>query len=721
MCRWIIPFCALLILIVSFTAVAEPVSVSWQGDALDVYESGFMHMLMKQPSGGVSLFNMEVIENDSPGGGYSEKGVFNDVVWGQNRARKILEINDTRTEKAWLVLLFGRGRNGKYPLRFSINGNEAVMEQWDPEVVNHGFRWEEFPANWLKKGRNVIELYCPEAETEKDGWNVWLSRADEYEDGGGDPAMVGETSFKSTDGGKHWDKSPFGADGKTQAEYTIRISLDRYVSSGWLAGPVVDLWSGDDDTFITPVRVVKKLRLSLRADVPEGTAIEYFLRAGTCPDPFSTDWGPYEPVGSGAVVDVEFSDRVLRGRFVQFKAVLSSSDPLKSPVFKSARMDMDLLQGNSTHKSLFVLEEDNPVIGYPSVDWAWERWDRPEFSELKARENLDGVIAGAKTQFDATVKMLHLATTRVPRLHGTPIPDYPTWDALASLDRIDQHGSVGMCIQFNNLFMGYCMAYGMQGRLINGQDHEMAEVWSDDFGKWVYYEASYANHYLYGTETGEPLSLFELHRMYLDYFYPDRPIDWRADNTQYGHTAQAIESSEIKPPVARSSTTYHQTDNPTIMYKGFIQCPFMRMVPRNDYYARPTPIPLSHGTIGTWIWNGYINWYDDRTPPMRQYTWHTDRKQDMWPDLNLVHVRAATGHSNEYLFLRFETYCPNFDRFEVSENDGVWKPVGEDRWTWVLASGRNTLRVRAVNKLGAKGKPSRFVVFRADVPLEDLY
>jgi len=93
----------------------------------------------------------------------------------------------------------------------------------------------------------------------------------------------------------------------------------------------------------------------------------------------------------------------------------------------------------------------------------------------------------------------------------------------------------------------------------------------------------------------------------------------------------------------------------------------------------------------------------------------------MWPDLNLVHVHANTGHNNKFLFLRFETYSPNFCHFEIDENDTGWKRVDCDRWTWVLVSGKNTLRVRAVNKLGARGKPSEFEIYRADVPLEDLY
>ena len=153
---------------------------------------------------------------------------------------------------------------------------------------------------------------------------------------------------------------------------------------------------------------------------------------------------------------------------------------------------------------------------------------------------------------------------------------------------------------------------------------------------------------------------------------------------------------------------------------GLIHSPFMRMVPRNNFYEKPRPMPINHGS-GWWPWNGYINWYDERTPVKRQYSWFTDRPRDMWPDLNLVHVDATSAHSNKYLFLYFETYTPNFCHFEIDVNDSGWGKVTGDRWTWVLVSGKNTLRVRAASKLGVKGKPSTFELYRANVPLKDLF
>ncbi len=112
-----------LFLISIVTAGAEVITTSWKGDAEMIYDTGFMHMLRKHPGSGVCLFNMELIENDSPGAGWSEKGVNCDAVWGNNWARKQLYLDDARAEKAYLVFFFTYEGKGEYPLQFKVNGH----------------------------------------------------------------------------------------------------------------------------------------------------------------------------------------------------------------------------------------------------------------------------------------------------------------------------------------------------------------------------------------------------------------------------------------------------------------------------------------------------------------------------------------------------------------------------------------------------------------------
>ena len=343
---------------------------------------------------------------------------------------------------------------------------------------------------------------------------------------------------------------------------------------------------------------------------------------------------------------------------------------------------------------------ENPEMRYPSVAWEWEKWDRPEFVELRERENLDEIVAGVRTEFEAQVRLMDHATKRWQ--DGGPLPEYPGWDALSILDRIDKAGSGGMCIQGNNFLGGMCMAYGWQARLVNITAHETIEVWNDEFGKWIYLDGYYVNHYCYDEATGEPMSILDMHRKFLDARYPGGVIDWMNDDTtKRGETVDYGVGLGVGGP--RKG-----------IHDGVSLAAFARMVPRNNWYEKPYPRPLTHGCTW-WPWDGYINWYDERTPPKRQYSWHTDRPRDMWPDLNRVHVHATSSWADDRLFLRFETYTPNFSHFEVDADDTGWVAVGE-RWLWLLRPGQNRLRVRAVNMLGAKGKPSVVILNRHASP-----
>ena len=55
----------LLLISLPLGAHARVVETTWGGDSEMVYDTGFMHMLMKHPDGGVCLFNMDLIQNES--------------------------------------------------------------------------------------------------------------------------------------------------------------------------------------------------------------------------------------------------------------------------------------------------------------------------------------------------------------------------------------------------------------------------------------------------------------------------------------------------------------------------------------------------------------------------------------------------------------------------------------------------------------------------------
>ncbi len=692
------------------TALCDSEPVQWadslQSGAGEFYDAGFVQRLMKKSNNEVALFDMDLIENDAPGSGESYKGVDRDTIWGDHMARKILSIDDTRTHKAYLVVY--NYQTGDYPLSIEVNGKQTTLEAWDVEQNYKSYIWKEFPGEWLREGDNTFTLSCPDADGPEEGWVLYLSRADEFEQGGGDPAHVGETSFKSTNGGKSWKESPFGPSGDTRAEYAIRVSMDRYVKEGWLASPVIDIWRCGSEAFFVRQRRIRKLDINLQGEVPGGTHIRYYIRRGTSPDPYADTWEDYRLMGEGAEVQWNSGSSEINPRYIQIRAVLSTDDPRLSPVFKSASVRVEEYRRFPIPElnNIGVISLYNPEVEYSSYNWEWESWDRPEFQVLRERENLDEYLAGARTQFEKQVRLLEYASERWNWTY--PVEDYPEWDALSIVNRINKAGGGGMCIQHNNFLAGLCMAYGWQARLVNMDSHEVCEVWNDDLAKWIYLDASY-NHYLWDAASIEPLSLLDIHRKYLEFFYPGKSIRWKTFN------GADFDPATMDAGLGRGSLSHHFRST----MGGFFNAAFMRLVPRNNWYEKPYPRPATHG-MDVWPWNGYVNWYDDQTPPLKQYTWYTDRKRDLWPTLNTVHIHATSGPPKDRLFLEFETYTPNFSHFEVNTDDAGWRKVPAS-WTWLLRSGRNKLQVRSVSKMGVTGKPSVIELNYADVQFETTF
>jgi len=499
-------------------------------------------------------------------------------------------------------------------------------------------------------------------------------------------------------------------------EYTARLNLQKYVSEGTLISPVIDLWAEPDKpAALVPFTEVQKLTLAFKGSAPAGTQITWQVRAGLSMDPLSeADWSQWVAVAAGASATIEPRGRVEmppshwdpersvtlpKVRYIQWRAVLSTTDPLKSPTVESVSVDREINRRMEVPANIMVRDYYNPEIRYSSTGFAYQSADEPANKAVIEREDLAKLKDGAGSEFDIIVRALDYASRRW--IWGSPAVEYPKWNAVDIIERAESIGGGGMCIQFAAYLSHILTVMGFHARHVNIIAHEVVEVWSNDFQKWVYLDPTQGvDIYCYDKNTGVPLSLYDCHKAYYEMYGVKTPIDWMKPPSAW----RTLPLDFKRLPIS-FSTTDPRIELAHPDWGGYyVNVEFMRMMPRNDFSTTSLPEPLQQGNI-QWPWDGYLNWYDRLAPPKLQYSRHTDREADFWPTLNQVRWEAVPEINGDMVFIVMTTFTPSFKTFQVRTEDGKWAD-SDDHYTWRLHSGNNRLEMRAVSGFGVVGHPS---------------
>ena len=740
----------------------DSIRVNTPMKAMTAYEDGFAYDVMRAPDNAIMLNDLEVIENDGAGAGYSEKGTFYEEIYRGVRAKKVLRLDDPRAQAAHVVLYLEPLQPDlpKQPLPYIIvNGLRIeghVVPSWQG-----AWQYIPVPVHVLRKGANeiVIGVDAPRAE----GFRLLIARKDEFGAGGGACTLqgntalpssgqfqvegflkrdekkllkvpgpreglesliragtikaidVGASSFKEDAGGK-WQKHRLGTSNEVDGEYVVRLNLERFKSEGKLLSPPVDLWEGiPGSDRIKPSCRVRDLRMQFAGVCPPGTKIDWQVRFADTPDMMSPLWGEFSQIGSGEQARVELEG--VEKRYLQWRAELTTADPRVTPLVRGAEISRTLAYVSPPGNTFYVWDYENVVQRYSSFRFFYENPREPKLRMLRERLGLDRVLDGTTSDFEIINRLRHSISGLWH--HELPIPGYPEWNSLDILDRCHQRGAGGMCIQFSIVFIQSLLSQGYQARHINILAHETVEVYVDELGKWVHVDPeSLFDSYEFETTGGIPTNVLEQHRAFLKAldFSARHPIDWQSKTPWNFFTPNVVGTRQ---PLDFSTFTGWINDPSKPDYPPqFRLAGYMRMMPRNDYFSRPYPRPLSQGST-IWPWNGYVNWYDEATPRKLQYALHTDREIDFYPTLNRVQFSAVYGSKEGEIMIRMVTFAPNFDGFQVNIDGNGWKESPAD-FVWKLRpSAVNTLEMRAKNCLGPKGKPSRLrVVWHYKAPFE---
>ena len=738
----------------TYKGPGDEVAITHSWPANQAYEKGFVRRVMRQGESGVGLWNRRLIESDAPGAGSSNKGVFFEPVYGEIQIKKIIPIDDPRCLSA-AVVLFSNNRS-KALLKVVVNGHATKTHMG----YNNSEVYVPIETSWLRKGDNEIILSCPEAREHAEGWNILISNVEEYFEGRWDvekgklsyepvphPGLVamigaksystyakniGDYSYISKNNGKKWSRHGKGQhpaalnsnwnrsapdQGELVGEYGVRLNLERYSPEGLLVSPVIDLWKDPADVgILVPFTKVWKITMRGEGETPEGTDIEWQYRTGVTFDPLNAeDWSDWITVGSGKRVEEALNRRIdlqptqwdpartvttPHIRYIQWRAMLRTRDPHVSPTIREVSFECEMRRRMDLPRNIIVREFYHPDIRYSSIGFDYQSAEEPNNQVVIQNDDIDVLLEGAASEFDAMVRLLDYASRRW--VYDGPIPEYPKWNTVDIQERIETVGDGGMCIQYSAYLNHLLTAVGFHARHVNIQYHEVTEVWSNDFEKWIYLDPTQGvDLFKYDKETGIPLSLYDIHRVYYTYWGITEPIDWMKNPV----TKDSLRVPRDELPVD-FSTTDPRVALGHIDWEGYFHLlKFLRMMPRNDFSTRSIPEPLQQGGPACYTWDGYVNWYDEYAPPQLQNSFHTDRVADFWPTLNQVCFEAIPNINGDMIFIRMITFTPSFASFQVRVNQGEWQD-SDERFVWHMRSGINRLEMRARSKFGVSGHPS---------------
>ncbi len=512
------------------TSTAEIISRETVLDAASIEnDARLINLRVDRENNVIKLDDTRLYEDDAPATGVPEGYEYNGIEWKEDLKKgivikKILLLDDPRAFSGRLVFKAIEIKGNTTPLHISVNGNEFIRQatvyaaplakqytiaEWD--------RWfyVDMPSGALREGENEILMWT---DSDSTSWRMLIALEQEFARGSLKRPHHPNRSQKSSDGGRTWSDTKLGATDSVDGEYSIRLSLDQYMKSGEYISPVIDIV--DESSPFKRNVVASMIQYMVDIDVPGETSADVQIRFGSSPldnDPSWTDW-------RGVAVSKLNTVRE-NYRYIRWKAVLSTNNPLKSPKIKEFYIKADC-ENNSPNNllGLSVQVVQNGHVARSSYPFGYEDLKHPGLEKLRKTYKLDKIVEGANTEFDVMMRLLNWAY-RIP-----VTSDQYSWNwndvplLIKDEDGIPElrKGYKGrrrdaMCLYPNQALIGALLSFGFQARHINIHSdgisgHEVTEVWSNDYNKWIYMDAT-RDYYYFDLDTGIPMNLLEIHNL----------------------------------------------------------------------------------------------------------------------------------------------------------------------------------------------------------------
>jgi len=681
------------------TAVLEALWGAGTGAATD-FESATRDRFVEpdREAPGLRLVDWELVA-DETGEAYfgnafrSDCGaeVISEDVW----VRKQFLLEDPRAREAVLCLSGGVHGPGDPHLVVTVNGNEfefTTSREEDPGI-KYQLDWRRWLNGWLqiplpvehlRKGVNNVVIRTSHGCR----WSVGLEL-------GCQP----NRSAKSFDRGATWQDDRLGTRNALDGEYVIRLALRRHPAKGTITSAPLDLTvetpaAGEELRIGAPV-TLGEVQVKTRCDLPEDTALQLRLRVGTTATFSPSTWTPWTPLEE---FDAGRAEKSLGGkpgfRYAQWQALLSTANPLVSPVLRQVRcrFDLDRSEPAARGSNSLELRGGNPVIVRGSHPYSYLRpharvdiLRRMIFSGLKkhfglSRAQVREMLAEGGSQM-RLARLISAYVTRTikhkdPMSDGRLALDAPR-DAVLSLHlgRSSSRQARVICDGFANLLNQCCAAMGMPARAF-GVGHIMTEVWSNELGAWYVLDSWWPKMYV-DPASERPLSAMELQRRLA-----------RGEKIVKAWT-------NLDGEIERREETE-------------VWWPFDRFLIelRNDHTERNRPLQY----MDTYSSRAHLVVLDDSLQRLPFTDLQSRRAGDFEWTLNQSRLHAI-AIAPGVLEFQVETVTPNLERFEVRLDEkklrcqriATFDEETTGRFRLKLASGKHRLSCRTVNAFGVPG------------------
>lgn len=269
---------------------------------------------------------------------------------------------------------------------------------------------------------------------------------------------------------------------------------------------------------------------------------------------------------------------------------------------------------------------------------------------------------------------------------------------MGTITRSDRHW---FCTHFAYLYSVFAASLGWTARILNigpfsppkPSGHMVAEIWSDQWQKWIVVDPLYAGWFSFRAQAAEPLSFLEIH---------DDWVERGGRNIILHHRVRDSEKDIVGPEraiPALKTLAFSRFLHPSTFFWGIAYL-------ANRFLTEP----YEEGRFLALLWRDRSNrgrpWINGGKPVGYYRARHlveSSTPLDFHPPLNTTAVWVLRSAAGARVFLR--THTPNFSRFEMAVG-GRWRRVPGD----FPVPRPGTWRFRAINRFGEPGRPSEIQV-----------